>query len=130
MPVKLAKEVARPILACGGDLKNVFCLAKGENAFLGPHIGDLVTEIRRSLDYYQTRSRSAVVNQILLAGGLARLKNLDRTVAAELGLTTAVASPFVNVKVNPQAFPPDRLEALGPTMAVAVGLAMRGGDAS
>ncbi len=97
---------------------------------IAPHIGDLVTEIRRSLDYYQTRSRSAVVNQILLAGGLAKLKNLDRTVAAELGLTTAVTSPFVNIKVNPQAFPPDRLEALGPTMAVAVGLAMRGGDAS
>jgi type IV pilus assembly protein PilM len=97
---------------------------------IAPHIGDLVTEIRRSLDYYQTRSRSAVVNQILLAGGLAKLKNLDRTIATELGLGTAVASPFVNVKVNPQAFPDDRLAATGPTMAVAVGLAMRGGDAS
>ncbi|MGQ0568521.1 MAG: type IV pilus assembly protein PilM [Armatimonadota bacterium] len=97
---------------------------------IAPHIGDLVTEIRRSLDYYQTRSRSAVINQILLAGGLARLRNLDKTIAAELGLATAVASPFVNVKVSPQTYPADRLDALGPTMAVAVGLAMRGGDLS
>ncbi len=97
---------------------------------IAPHIGDLVTEIRRSLDYYQTRSRSAVVNQILLAGGLARLKNLDRTIATELGLATAVASPFVNLKVSAQAFPDERLQAAGPTMAVAVGLAMRGGDVS
>ncbi|MDR7520967.1 MAG: type IV pilus assembly protein PilM [Armatimonadota bacterium] len=96
---------------------------------IAPHIGDLVTEIRRSLDYYQTRSRAAVVNQILLAGGLARLRNLDRTIAAELGIATTVASPFVNVRVNPQAFPADRLAA-GSTMAVAVGLAMRGGDVS
>ncbi|MBI3794980.1 MAG: carbamoyltransferase HypF [Nitrospinae bacterium] len=29
------------ILACGGDLKNVFCLAKGSLAIPGPHIGDL-----------------------------------------------------------------------------------------
>ncbi|MDR7484267.1 MAG: type IV pilus assembly protein PilM [Armatimonadota bacterium] len=96
---------------------------------IAPHIGDLVTEIRRSLDYYQTRSRAAVVNQILLAGGLARLRNLDRTIASELGIATAVASPFVNVRVNPQAFPADRLAA-DSRMAVAVGLAMRGGDVS
>jgi type IV pilus assembly protein PilM len=95
---------------------------------IAPHIGDLITEIRRSLDYYQTRSRTAVINQILLAGGLARLRKLDKAIAAELGIATAVASPFVNLKVNTAAVPADRLEALGPTMAVAVGLAMRGGD--
>ncbi len=97
---------------------------------IAPHIGDLVTEIRRSLDYYQTRSRAAVVNQILLAGGLAHLRNLDKTIAAELGIPTSVALPFVNVKVNPQAHPPEQIQALGSSMAVAVGLAMRGGDVS
>jgi type IV pilus assembly protein PilM len=97
---------------------------------IAPHIGDLVTEVRRSLDYYQTRSRSAVVNQILLAGGLARLRNLDKTISGELGVATSVASPFVNVKINPAAHPTERLDAMGPAMAVAVGLAMRGGDLS
>jgi type IV pilus assembly protein PilM len=97
---------------------------------IAPHIGDLVTEIRRSLDYYQTRSRAAVVNQILLAGGLARLKNLDKTIAAELGIATSVSLPFVNVKVNPQSQPPEQVQAVGSMMAVAVGLAMRGGDVS
>jgi type IV pilus assembly protein PilM len=97
---------------------------------IAPHIGDLVTEVRRSLDYYQTRSRAAVINHIYLAGGLARLRNLDKTIAAELGMPATVTSPFVNVKVNPQAFPSDRLDAAGSTMAVAVGLAMRGGDIS
>jgi len=95
---------------------------------IAPHIGDLVTEIRRSLDYYQTRSRAAVVNQILLSGGLARLRNLDRAIGAELGLSTAVASPFINVTMSGAGSQPDRMEAVGSTMAVAVGLAMRGGD--
>lgn len=95
---------------------------------IAPQIGDLVTEIRRSLDYYQTRSRAAVVSQVLLAGGLSRLRNLDRVVAAELGVATAVASPFAGITVHPAAFPPEHLEAVGPVMAVAVGLAMRGGD--
>lgn len=97
---------------------------------IAPHIGDLVTEIRRSLDYYQTRSRAAVVNRVLLAGGLAHLRNLDRILAAELGVPASVVLPFVNVKVHPQAFPPERLQAVGSTVAVAVGLAMRGGDVS
>ena len=40
-PVQLGRAVARPILACGALLKNTFCLVRGSEAVLGPHIGDL-----------------------------------------------------------------------------------------
>ncbi len=39
--IALRAPVPRPILAVGADLKNTFCIAVGESAFLGPHIGDL-----------------------------------------------------------------------------------------
>ena len=40
-PVKLPITALRPILACGAELKNTFCLAKGNRAFISHHIGDL-----------------------------------------------------------------------------------------
>jgi hydrogenase maturation protein HypF len=40
-PVRLPGPVARPTLGCGALLKNTFCLARGNEAWLGPHVGDL-----------------------------------------------------------------------------------------
>lgn len=40
-PIALDMEFPRHILACGAHLKNTFCMAKGHQAFLSHHIGDL-----------------------------------------------------------------------------------------
>lgn len=40
-PVKLPWTAPRPLLACGAELKNTFCLAKDQYAFISHHIGDL-----------------------------------------------------------------------------------------
>jgi hydrogenase maturation protein HypF len=40
-PVAVPGGFPRPVLACGAELKNTFCLAKDRHAFLSHHIGDL-----------------------------------------------------------------------------------------
>jgi hydrogenase maturation protein HypF len=40
-PVRVRSGFARPVLACGAELKNTFCLAKENHAFISHHIGDL-----------------------------------------------------------------------------------------
>ena len=39
-PIALRSPVPA-VLACGAQLKNTFCLARGDSAYLGPHVGDL-----------------------------------------------------------------------------------------
>jgi len=39
--IPLPVPTRRPILACGAELKNTFCVAKGDRAWVGHHIGDL-----------------------------------------------------------------------------------------
>lgn len=91
-----------------------------------PILGDLATEIRRSLDYFQTRWRESRVGRVVLSGGTARLQNLDRFLSLELGVETVVGDPFLGCDGADQALAGQQRREVAPGMATAVGLAMRG----
>jgi hydrogenase maturation protein HypF len=50
-PVRLPFK-ARPVLACGTELKNTFCATKDQYAFLSQHVGDM--ENVETLEHFQT----------------------------------------------------------------------------
>ncbi len=39
--IDLPLEASKPLLGCGAELKNAFCLVKGRRAWVGHHVGDL-----------------------------------------------------------------------------------------
>jgi hydrogenase maturation protein HypF len=57
-PLELGRPLARPVLAYGAHLKNTFCLARGRQAFVSHHIGDLenletLTSLREGIAHFQ-----------------------------------------------------------------------------
>ena len=56
-PLAVAEGFGQHILACGGELKNTFCVAKDRHVFLSHHIGDLenyetLTSFREGVEHF------------------------------------------------------------------------------
>lgn len=85
----------------------------------------LANEMRRSLDFYLSTAMDDRVSKIYLSGGCARIPNLVDVVGQRLTLPVEILNPFRRIKYNEKEFEPDYMQQIGPSMAVAVGLAMR-----
>ena len=87
-------------------------------------LSDLVTEIKRSVDYYRGRTSDATIDVILLSGGTACLPDLDRLLEGELDMPVVVADPFQAVPVQSTQYPRSAKQ-IAPLFSVAVGLGLR-----
>jgi type IV pilus assembly protein PilM len=92
---------------------------------LQPHVDDLVREVRRSLNYYQSQQTEAAalapVTSLVLTGGGAKLPGLAEYMAAKLDLRVAARGVFDNPRFAGADGDDSGLE-----LCVATGLAMRG----
>jgi len=85
----------------------------------------LAIEIRRSLDFYSSNSGDGKITTVYLSGGCAKTSELSSVVSERIGLPVEVLNPFRKIVYNEKDFDPEYLQAIGPLMAVATGLATR-----
>lgn len=86
-------------------------------------LGELVHEVRRSLEFFRVQSREGIA-KIVLSGGGARLKGLSVLMAEELGVPVELGNPLKNLNTKRLALA-QGWKDMAPSLGVVVGLALR-----
>lgn len=110
-------------------------MVKREEIFesLIPSLTDLIEQIKKYLDYYQTHSPhehllpdSKGIKKILLSGGGANLKGLASFLSSELRIPVELANPWVNILPKEKKEVPQLSFENSLSFTTALGLALRG----
>lgn len=88
----------------------------------------VVSEVRRSLDFYRSQFERSDPEELILTGGTAKLKGLDGLLQKELGLPVTIGLNQVSVPAKFNKYQFGDMNQLDPSFAVALGLALRGGS--
>jgi type IV pilus assembly protein PilM len=86
---------------------------------------NVAMEIQKTFDFFRATSQEDRIDQIFLSGGTAKIHGLRDLLADRFSTSVELLNPFLNVRYNEKEFNPDYLEDIGPSAAIAVGLAVR-----
>ena len=84
-------------------------------------------EIGRSLDFFAATAAESRISRILLTGGGSRVSGLDAAFHAKTNLPVEYLNPLARM-IPSSRFDQDFLKAVGPSLGVSVGLALRRTD--
>lgn len=91
-----------------------------------PVLSKLVTELKRSTDYYSATYKGEHVDLLYLCGGTAHLRRLDAYLKKELRISCEIADPFTNIVLPKNStISRDMLKDLAPSAMSVLGLALR-----
>jgi type IV pilus assembly protein PilM len=88
-------------------------------------VENFVSELQRILDFFSTNVSYDPIQKIFLSGGAASTYGLAPAMEEELNIPVEMIDPFRSLRIDERIFDTDYLYRIGPTMAVAVGLALR-----
>jgi type IV pilus assembly protein PilM len=90
----------------------------------GRTAAELLGEIRRSFDYYHSQEGTTPVKELILSGRGTLVRNLDAHLAEALEIPVVIGNPLSRVSDNSSSLSDDGLALIGPSLAVAIGLAL------
>jgi type IV pilus assembly protein PilM len=92
-------------------------------------IDELLREIRRSINYFQSQLTeegvSTNLSEILLVGGSSQMSNIAAYMSARLGINTRLCDPFASARIETSPEAEEWLQEQGPSLTAALGLAMK-----
>jgi type IV pilus assembly protein PilM len=89
-----------------------------------PTLVELVTEIRRSIEYYSNRYPDSRVDKVLVYGGTACMPNFAEFLAGEVGTAVEVGNALLRVEID-RGVSSEFIDQNGPYLPIVVGLAIR-----
>ncbi len=90
-----------------------------------PVLVELVTEIRRSFEYYSSREPDTPIDRVIIYGGTSRLPHLTQFIQQEIGLEVKQADPLEALDLSGFRQPTEYLRDLAPALPVCIGLGLR-----
>src|SRR5437879_2732908 len=85
----------------------------------------LIMEVQKTFDFFRETYPSEAIARVLISGGTSNLLGLAERIEATFSYPTEVLNPFKTISVGPN-IDAATVTSLGPALAVAVGLALRG----
>jgi type IV pilus assembly protein PilM len=85
----------------------------------------IALEIQKTFDFFKATSSEDRIDRIFLSGGTAKMRGLPELLGERFEAPVEILNPFNNVTYNPRDFDPDFINEIGPSAAIAVGLAVR-----
>jgi type IV pilus assembly protein PilM len=92
---------------------------------IGGVLTDLITEVRRSIEFFENQTRDMNVARVVLGGGTAVLLNLREHFENNLHLPTEVIDPLRKIRPSGRDLGDD-VRRMGHTLGVGIGLGLRG----
>ena len=86
---------------------------------------NVMLEIQKTFDFFKATAASEQMTRVLVSGGAARAEGFLELLAERFGAPVEMFDPFRKVAFDPAKFKLESAEEIGPTVAVAVGLALR-----
>jgi len=87
----------------------------------------LVLEAQKTFDFFRETYPTEVITKVMISGGTARMPGLAEKIEEAFGYPTEILNPFRSIELGPEV-DSTKAASLGPSLAVAVGLALRGVD--
>jgi type IV pilus assembly protein PilM len=101
-------------------------VAERARAAMARPVGDLVEQVRGSLDYYRGQPGTPRLLQVTLTGGGSLLPDIAPQLRDLVGLPVEEAAPREQLEIGDIGFPTDRVEDIDPYLPTPAGLALGG----